>query len=109
MQRPVRKARLWLWLPPSCFPRGGDGDEHVVVDVTATEGIQVDLLVEGPTPDWALPPPEPTIPEAGRVLGMRRFTFDLDGLPPGVHADGATLTFTAVSPDEAIEVSANLD
>ena len=27
----------------------------------------------------------------------RQFTFDLDGLPPGAHAQGATLTFTAVS------------
>jgi hypothetical protein len=37
------------------------------------------------------------------------YPADLDGLPPGAHADGATLTFTAVLPDEAIEVSADLD
>jgi hypothetical protein len=30
-------------------------------------------------------------------------------LPPGAHADGANLTFTAVSGDEAIEVSSHLD
>ncbi len=30
--------------------------------------------------------------------GMRRFRFDLDGLPRGAHIDGATLTFTAISP-----------
>jgi hypothetical protein len=38
-----------------------------------------------------------------------RFTFDLDGLPPGAHADGATLTFTAVSPNEAIEFVTHID
>jgi hypothetical protein len=38
-----------------------------------------------------------------------RFTFDLDGLPSGAHLHGATLTFTVVSPDEAIEVSADID
>jgi len=40
---------------------------------------------------------------------MRRFTFDVDGLPPGAHAQGALLTLTAVSPSEAIEVEARLD
>ena len=41
--------------------------------------------------------------------GMRRFAFDMDGLPPGAVAKGATLTFTAVSPTDAIEVQARLD
>jgi hypothetical protein len=49
------------------------------------------------------------IPASISASGLRRFTFDLDGLPPGAHADGATLTFTVVSPDDAIEVSADLD
>ena len=40
---------------------------------------------------------------------IRRFSFDLDGLPPGADAKGATLTLTAVSGDEAIEVPAHLD
>jgi hypothetical protein len=40
---------------------------------------------------------------------VRRFTFDFDGLPPGARADGATLTITAVSPADAIEVEAHLD
>jgi hypothetical protein len=40
---------------------------------------------------------------------LRRFTFDLDGLPPGAQAEGATLTFTAVSGDDAIEVPVRLD
>ena len=33
----------------------------------------------------------------------------LDGLPPGAHVDGATLTLTATSPDDAIEVPVHLD
>jgi hypothetical protein len=40
---------------------------------------------------------------------LRRFTFALDGLPPGAQAQGATLTLTAVSPTDAVEVKARLD
>ncbi len=83
----------------------GDAHERVVVDIAAPAGKPVDLFVEGPTPDWSLPLPEP----AGGDGATRRFSFELDGLPPDAHADGATLTFTAVSPDDAIEVLAHLD
>jgi len=83
----------------------GDAHERVVVDVAAPEGAPVELFVEGPTPDWSLPLPEPT----GGNGATRQFTFDLDGLPPDTHAQGATLTFTAVSGDDAIEVPAHLD
>jgi DsbC/DsbD-like thiol-disulfide interchange protein len=83
----------------------GDAHERVVVDVAAQTGEPVDLFVEGPTPEWSLPLPEP----AGGNGATRQFSFDLDGLPPDAHADGATLTFTAVSPDDAIEVPARLD
>ena len=80
--------------------------DHVVVDVGAPAGMPVDLLVEGPTPDWSLPQPEPKGDSNGET---RQFTFDLDGLPPDAHAIGALLTFTAVSPDNSIEVPAHLD
>jgi hypothetical protein len=40
---------------------------------------------------------------------VQRFIFELDGLPPGTSADGAMLTFTAVSPNDAIEVNASLN
>lgn len=83
----------------------GAAHDHVVVDVAAPAGAPVDLFVEGPTPDWSLPQPEPK----GGSGETRQFTFDLDGLPPDAHAIGATLTFTAVSPDDAIEVQAHLD
>jgi DsbC/DsbD-like thiol-disulfide interchange protein len=83
----------------------GGAHEHVVVDVAAPDGAPLDLFVEGPTPEWGLPLPEP-LPNSGKT---HRFVFDLDGLPPGAHADGAILTFTAVSGDDAIEVSSHLD
>ena len=83
----------------------GDAHERVVVDVAAPAGVPVDLFVEGPTPDWSLPLPEST----GGNGTTRQFTFDLDGLPPDAHAQGSTLTFTAVSGDDAIEVPAHLD
>jgi DsbC/DsbD-like thiol-disulfide interchange protein len=86
-----------------------NGHERVVVDVAVPAGAPIDLFAEGPTPDWALPLPEPQPPAAGSVPGVRRFTFDLDGLPPGAKADGATLTFTEVAPSDAIEVKAHLD
>jgi DsbC/DsbD-like thiol-disulfide interchange protein len=82
-----------------------DAHERVVVDVAALDGAPVTLFVEGPTPDWSLPVPEPT----GGNGTRRKFTFDLDGLPADAHAQGATLTFTAVSGDDAIEVLAHLD
>jgi len=83
----------------------GDAHERVVVDVAAPEGAPLALFVEGPTPEWSLPLPEPS----GGNGATRQFTFDLEGLPPNTHAQGATLTFTAVSADDAIEVPAHLD
>jgi DsbC/DsbD-like thiol-disulfide interchange protein len=84
---------------------GGKRD-RVVVDVAAPAGVPVVLFAEGPTPDWALPLPEPDGPATGPT---RRFTFDLDGLPPGAQAKGAAITLTAVSGEQAIEVPARLD
>jgi DsbC/DsbD-like thiol-disulfide interchange protein len=83
--------------------------ERVVVEVAAPAGEPVDLFAEGPTPEWALPLPKPEDVSTGGAPQTRRFTFDLEGLPPGAHAGGATLTFTAVSPTDAIEVEAHLD
>jgi len=83
----------------------GDAHERVVVEVAAPAGEPVDLFVEGPTPEWSLPLPQPD----GSSGATRQFTFDLDGLPSDAQAEGATLTFTAVSPDDAIEVPAHLD
>jgi DsbC/DsbD-like thiol-disulfide interchange protein len=87
----------------------GGKRERVVVEVGAPDGVAVDLFAEGPTPEWALPLPQR---EGGAATGpdrMRRYTFELDGLPSGAKAEGATLKITAVSPTDAIEVEARLD
>jgi DsbC/DsbD-like thiol-disulfide interchange protein len=84
----------------------GSPNPHVVVEVAAPEGAPLDLFVEGPTDEWALPLPEPV---AGSAPGRRRYSFELDGLPPGATAAGATLRFTLVSGDKAIEVTTVLE
>jgi DsbC/DsbD-like thiol-disulfide interchange protein len=76
---------------------------HVVVEVEAPAAPPLDLFVEGPTADWALPLPEPV---AGGTPGLHRFVFELDGLPAGADATGARLRFTVVSGDNAIDVLA---
>jgi DsbC/DsbD-like thiol-disulfide interchange protein len=82
-----------------------DGKTGVVVDVASPDGRDVHLYVEGPTPDWALP--VPTLSEHSPV-GIRRFTFELDGLPPGAKPDGAALKLTLVGADRAFEFNTNL-
>jgi DsbC/DsbD-like thiol-disulfide interchange protein len=82
---------------------------RVVVLVGAPDGVAVDLFAEGPTPEWALPLPQPESNAFASPDGMRRYIFELDGLPPGAKAEGATLKITAVSPTDAIEVEARLD
>ncbi len=84
----------------------GSGKARIVVDVAAGERDSVDLFAEGPTTEWALPLPRPI---ADAPPGMRRFAFDLDGLPPGAKPDGATLRLTAVSRTEAVEALFRLD
>jgi DsbC/DsbD-like thiol-disulfide interchange protein len=79
---------------------------RVSVDVNAPADAPVTLFAEGPSPDWALPLPEP---ENGGAPGRKRFVFALDGLPPGTKPEGATLKLTAVSGDDAIETTFRLD
>src|SRR6267143_6954877 len=70
-----------------------DGKSSVLVDVATPDAREVNLFVEGPTPDWALPVPvllEQSPP------GVKRFSFELDGLPPGANPDGAALKLTLV-------------
>jgi DsbC/DsbD-like thiol-disulfide interchange protein len=89
----------------SAHREGSGGRDRVVVDIAVPDGVPVNLFAEGPTPDWSLPLPE----LIGSESGTRRFAFDLEGFPPGARADGATLTFTAVSPDDAIEVVTQIE
>ena len=79
----------------------------VMVDLKAPAGAPVDIFVEGPTPEWALPIPKPA---PGAPAGHRQFGFELDGLPPGVDPKGHfDLTFTIVEGARAIEVASHLD
>jgi DsbC/DsbD-like thiol-disulfide interchange protein len=84
-----------------------EGKSTVLVDVVApSEARNINLFVEGPTPDWALPVPkllEHSPP------GIRRFTFELDGLPPDTNPEGAALKLTLVSGARSYEFNINLD
>jgi len=83
------------------------GDKpRVVVDVAVPQGRTVELFAEGPAADWALPVP---MPIEGAPPGQQRFIFEIDGVPPGSSADGATLTLTATAGGQAIEVPYRLD
>ena len=83
-----------------------DGKSTVLVDVVVPDTRAVNLFVEGPAPDWALPVPkllEHSPP------GVKRFAFELEGLPPGANPQGAALKFTLVGGDRAYEFNVNLD
>jgi DsbC/DsbD-like thiol-disulfide interchange protein len=87
--------------------RDGDASpQRILVDVKAPAGTIPELFAEGPTPDWALPVPEPV---AGAPEGSQRFAFTIDGLPPGASAKGALLKLTAAAGGRAIETSFRLD
>src|ERR1700691_3812684 len=84
-----------------------DGKSAVLVDVVAPpEAGNISLFVEGPTPDWALPVPK--LLEHGPP-GIKRFTFELDGVPPGANPEGAALKLTLVSGDRSYEFNINLE
>src|SRR5437899_11228611 len=77
-----------------------DGKSTVLVDVAVPDTRPVDLFVEGPTPDWALPVPKPL---EHSPPGVKRFAFELEGLPPGTNPDGAALKLTLVGGHRAYE------
>src|SRR6266480_5798705 len=58
-----------------------EGKSTVLVDVVTPDARDVNLFVEGPTPDWGLP--IPNLVERSPP-GVKRFAFELDGVPPGV-------------------------
>ena len=73
----------------------------------APAGKPVELFVEGPTPQWALPIPKPA---KSAPPGRAQFSFELDGLPSGVDPKSPTdLIFTVVTGDRAVEVKTHLD
>src|ERR1700709_2833341 len=83
-----------------------EGKNGVLVDIAAPDSAEVSLFVEGPTPEWALPVPKL---RAHGPPGVKRFAFDLDGLPPGANSDGAALKLTLVGGERAYEFNVNLD
>jgi DsbC/DsbD-like thiol-disulfide interchange protein len=83
-----------------------EGDKNVLVEVSAPESKDVHLFVEGPTPDWALPIPKLL---ANSPPGVKRFAFELEGLPPGAKPDGAALKLTLVGGERAYEFNVNLN
>jgi DsbC/DsbD-like thiol-disulfide interchange protein len=83
-----------------------DGKSAVLVDVATPDAKEVNLFVEGPTPDWALPVPK--LLEHGPP-GIKRFAFELDGVPPGTNPQGAALKLTLVGGDRAYEFNVNLE
>jgi DsbC/DsbD-like thiol-disulfide interchange protein len=83
-----------------------DGKNGVLVDVAAPDAGEVNLFVEGPTPDWALP--VPALVEHSPP-GIKRFAFDLDGLPPGAKPEGAALKLTLVGGERSYEFNVNLN
>jgi len=83
-----------------------DGKSAVVGDVATPDTRDVSLFVEGPTPDWALPLPKSI---EGGPPGVKRFSFELDGLPPGASPEGAALKLTLVGGDRAYEFNVNLN
>ena len=86
----------------------GGAKPLVMVDLPAPANAPVTIFVEGPTADWALPIPKPA---QGAPAGHRHFSFELDGLPPGVDPNKGpfNLTFTVVQGQQAYEVTTRLD
>lgn len=82
-----------------------EGKSTVLVDVLSPDARTVNLFVEGPTPDWSLPVPK--LLEPGPP-GVKRFTFQLDGIPPGTNPEGAALKLTLVGGDRSYEFNINL-
>lgn len=83
-----------------------EGKSEVLVDVVTPDERPVNLFVEGPTPDWGLPVPKLV---EHSPPGVKRFVFQLDGVPPGTNPEGAALKLTLVSGDRAYEFNINLD
>jgi DsbC/DsbD-like thiol-disulfide interchange protein len=83
-----------------------EGKDKVLVDVVTPDDRNLNLFVEGPTPDWGLPVPK--LVEQSPP-GVKRFAFALDGVPPGVNPEGAALKLTLVGGDRAYEFNINLE
>jgi DsbC/DsbD-like thiol-disulfide interchange protein len=82
--------------------RGGAG-ERVVVEVAAPAERR-SIFAEGPAANGRC-----RCPRRAAAARERDASPSILTVPPGAHVDGATLTLTATSPDDAIEVPVHLD
>src|SRR5271167_1623619 len=83
-----------------------EGKSTVLVDVLSPDARTVNLIVEGPTPEWALPVPKLLDPSPP---GVKRFAFELDGVPSGTNPEGAALKLTLIGGDRSYEFNTNLE
>ena len=83
-----------------------EGKSTVLVDVVSPDAGDLSLFVEGPTPEWGLPVPK-LLEQA--PPGVRRFAFELDGVPPGTNPVGAALKLTLVGREHSYEFNINLE
>jgi hypothetical protein len=74
--------------------------------VVTPDNRNLNLFVEGPTPDWGLPVPK--LVEQSPP-GVKRFAFALYGVPPGINPEGAALKLTLVGGERAYEFNINLE
>jgi DsbC/DsbD-like thiol-disulfide interchange protein len=103
--KPVSAAEAGLSIRR--VPARGGQKARVLVDVATPAGMQISLFAEGPTTDWALPVPKAV---DGAPAGHQRFSFELDGLPPGADARGRIpLVLTLVEGARALEIKTILD
>lgn len=82
-------------------------DAAVLVEVKMPDDPAAprDVLVEGPTGEWALPLPE----RVGAAGGRETWRFDLDGVPRDATVAGSELRFTLRGADRVVEQRLTLD
>lgn len=79
-------------------------DKAVRIDARVANAEGVDLFVEGPNDDWALPLPTLKHVKDGRA----EFLMPVDGIPKGASIAGVPLRFTLIDGKKAVEVEAPL-
>jgi DsbC/DsbD-like thiol-disulfide interchange protein len=76
----------------------------VRIEARVAGAEKVDLFVEGPNDDWALPLPTLKHVKDGRA----EFLMPVDGVPKGASIAGVPLRFTLIDGNRAVEVEAPL-
>lgn len=79
-------------------------DRQIRIEARVENPARVDLFVEGPNEDWALPLPTRQTGPDGRTV----FVLPVDGVPKGADIATARLRFTLTDGTRAVEVAAPL-